>query len=315
MHSRNLLAHNLSLSLAAILIAGSSLHAQTPVSSGWGGIGDPSALPGDPTSSYALDSVDHVNYYSGSVNVAIPLITFGGRGTVAKGNAVPIQRQWSVYEDSPNTALWNYMGGRYTSGFISVGSSSPNPTYCLNTSANSYYGSQATTYITWNGYDGSQTILTDTKYAGQPQDPDSSCNPADRGTVFRSTDGSDLMFVASADVHDGDGYVTGTLVTRDGTKYFFSADTYINKIEDRNGNEIQFSFSSTYAGGLYTVTDPIGRQPTINFTEDLVHDDQDIITYPGYNQASRTITVNYAFCRMCWHQESLYRPMRLSSPS
>ena len=56
--------------------------------------------------------------------------------------------------------------------------------------------------------------MTDTKYAGQPQTPNGSCQPADRGTVFRSTDGTDLMFIANADVHDGDFSVTGTLVSK-----------------------------------------------------------------------------------------------------
>lgn len=285
---------NVLLLAVSSLIVLPSLHAQTPVSAGGGGIGTPSDAPGDPVSSYALDTVDHINYFTGSVNVAIPLLSFGGRGSVGKSIAVPIQRQWSVYAAAPNTVLWNYIGGRYTSGFISIQSSSPNPTYCLNYSQYAYYGSKATTYITWNGYDGSQAILTDTAFAGQPQDPNSSCQPADRGKVFRSTDGSGLMFIANADVHDGDSYVAGTLVSKDGTKYSFSSETYVSQIEDRNGNQIQFAFSSTASGGLYTVTDPIGRKPTINFTEDLIHDDQDVISYPGYQKATRTITVNYA---------------------
>ena len=138
-------------SVVVTLTIASAAYSQKPVSAGWGGIGTPSEAPGDPASSYALDTVDHVNYYTGSVNVAIPIRTFGGRGTVAKTIAIPIQRQWSVYAAAPGTELWNYIGGRYTSGYISIASSSPNPTYCLNTPANAYYGSQATTYIVWNG--------------------------------------------------------------------------------------------------------------------------------------------------------------------
>ncbi len=277
-----------------LAFAACRLDGQTPVSAGWGGIGDPAEAPGDPASSYALDTVDHVNFYSGSVNVAIPVTVFGGRGTVSKTIAIPIQRQWSVYANAPSSQMWNYIGGRYTSGFITFSTSSPNPTSCLNTTNHAYYGSKATSYITWNGYDGSQTVLVDTTFYGEPEDPNGSCQPADRGTVFRSTDGSGLMFVANADVHDGDGSVSGKLITRDGTKYSFSSDSYVNQIEDRNGNLIQFSFSSTPSGGIYTVTDPLNRQPTVNFTEDLVHDDKDVITYPGFNGASRTVTVNYA---------------------
>ena len=300
----------LRLAVSRLLVAGLFLggvatsSGQTPVSAGWGGIGDPSEAPGDPASSYAINSVDHVNYYTGSVNVAIPLITFGGRGSVAKSIAVPIQRQWWVYAGSPGSQMANTIGGRYTSGFISLSTSSPNPQYCLNSSQNAWYGSQATTYISWNGYDGSQTILTDTKYAGQPQTPTGSCQPADRGTVFRSTDGSDLMFVANADVHDGDASVHGTLVSRDGTKYTFSSDPYVSQIEDRNGNLIQFAFSSTSSGGIYAVTDPIGRQPTVNFTETPSADSQDVISY-GAGNIGHTIKVNYSLLQSALNGETL----------
>jgi RHS repeat-associated protein len=276
-------------------MASSLAYGQTSVSGGYGGIGDPAQAPGNPQSSYALTGIDHVNYYSGSVNVVIPILTIGGRGNVSRTIAIPIQRQWevdNVYGSGPGTQLWNYLGGFYTSGFLSFSTSSPNPTYCYNPATNAYYGNQATSYIIWTAFDGTQTILTDTRYHGQPQDPDSSCNPADRDTVFQSTDGSGLTFIASSDVHDGDGLPNGTLFMRDGTKYV-PGGNYIGEIQDRNGNSIQFSFSSTPSGGIYTVTDPVGRQTQINFTEDLIDDDQDVITYPGFNNTTHTITVNY----------------------
>jgi len=262
-------------------------------------IDDPAIAPGTPATSYALSNLDHVNYYSGSVNVTIPVLTIGGRGSASRTIDVPIQRQWGVSTSDqgsvPSSALWNYMGGFYTSGTIQFQTASPNPTFCYNAADNAYYGSQATSYLTWVTYGGTQTVLTDTQFNGQPKDPDASCQPANRGRVFRSTDGTDLTFVAASDVYDGGVVNAGTLITRDGTKFSFSTPAnYITQIEDRNGNQIQFAFQVTASGGIYTVSDPLGRQETINFTEDLDHDTQDVITYPGFNGQTRTIAINYS---------------------
>jgi len=97
--------------LVAILLASSrGLFAQ---SAGYGGIGDPAVAPGNPRTSYALSGIDHVNYYSGSVNFTIPLTTIGGRGTVSSRFTIPIQRQWAVTSVegvyTPFSQFSNYM--------------------------------------------------------------------------------------------------------------------------------------------------------------------------------------------------------------
>ena len=48
------------------------------------------------SSSYALNGLDHINYYNGMMNVAIPLVTIGGRGEASRAITIPIQRQWEV---------------------------------------------------------------------------------------------------------------------------------------------------------------------------------------------------------------------------
>jgi RHS repeat-associated protein len=272
---------------------------------GYGGIGDPASAPGTPASSYALSNIDHVNYYSGNLNVSIPTLTIGGRGTVARPIAIPIERQWSVGSfSSPQTPQWPIMAGYYTSGWISIETESANPNACLmqDPYGNYYYEGLGPflTYIIWHGVGGTETYLRDTKYNGEPQSGNiTSCSqlpsyqPANRGKVFHSFDGSEIGFVADADVMDGQGLPSGTLITQDGTRYRFSADGYVSQIEDRNGNLIRFAFQSTASGGIYTVTDPLVRTESINFSEDLVHDQQDVIAYPGFNGAGRTITVNY----------------------
>jgi hypothetical protein len=84
------------LAWLALPFLGAVLNAQIPVTSGNGGIGDPSQLTGNPASSYALSGVDHLNYYNGSVNLNIPVIAFGGRGDVTSSVTIPIQRYWVV---------------------------------------------------------------------------------------------------------------------------------------------------------------------------------------------------------------------------
>ena len=269
-----------------------SMRGQTPVGGGWGGIGDPSEAPGNPASSYALGSVDYVNYYSGSVNVAIPLPRIGGRGDVLKKQTAQIQRQWSVYANAPSTNLSPYAGTLYTPGQIMIVTASANPSYCYNSLANAYYGNQATSYIVWTSPEGSQTTLTDVKYGGQPLDPNGSCQPADRGAVFRSTDGSGLVFLATSDVHDGDSSVAGTFISRDGTKYTFQNFILMTQIEDRNGNLIQFTYLPVAVGSGAThfrATDSVGRIMNV-----FSQGNQTVISYPGLGGASRTVTVSYA---------------------
>ena len=292
--------------VCALGVSAMALQGQVAPGAGYGGIGDPAGAPGDPATSYALSGLDHVNLYSGSVNLTIPALSIGGRGTVGRNIIIPIQRQWTVTNAggsfTPFSGQWPLISGNYTSGTISIETHSTNANGCQ--VGGQYYAlGPITTYVVWRGADGSETVLTDTKYNGQPLDSNlTSCGQVatysygDRGTVFRSTDGTDLTYVSNADILDNGNAAApnGTLLTRDGTKYTFSADSAVSKIEDRNGNLIQFGFSSTASGGIYTVTDPVGRTSSINFAEDPNSDLQDVLTYPGFNGASRQVKVNYA---------------------
>lgn len=116
---------------ASLLLAGSAclLTAQTS-----GGIGDPAAAPGSPSSSYALNGLDHINYYNGMMNVAIPLVTIGGRGEASRAITIPIQRQWEVTNVdgvyTPDSRQEPNLAGFYTSGYISTQSVSSDSYVC-----------------------------------------------------------------------------------------------------------------------------------------------------------------------------------------
>lgn len=291
------------LILSFVALCTTGLQAQAPEGNA---LGDPAVAPGSPASSYALSGLDHINYYNGLLNTDVPVLTMGGRGSASRTITIPIQRQWSVENlgggnYAPESPNWPILSGLYTSGYISIQSLAAVDDAC-ETDGQPQAGGPFVTYVVWTGFDGTQTILKDTKSNGQEQGAGvDNCaalqtyTQYDRGRVFRATDGSDLMFVSDSDITDQTATLpTGVLVRRDGTKLSFSADTYVKQVEDRNGNLLTNVFSSTPSGGIYTFTDSNTRTYTINFTEDLNTDTQDIITYPGYNGATRTIKINYS---------------------
>lgn len=60
-----------------LLAASSAIYGQSS------GIGDPAVASGNPSSSYDLSAVDHINYYNGLVSITIPTYTVGGRGSAS----------------------------------------------------------------------------------------------------------------------------------------------------------------------------------------------------------------------------------------
>lgn len=72
--------------------------------------------PGSPTGSYQLGAFDSVNFYSGSINFNLPLLTVSGRGSVQSQMMLPLTRRpWRVesYQDGngnphyfPTTEWW-----------------------------------------------------------------------------------------------------------------------------------------------------------------------------------------------------------------
>jgi hypothetical protein len=153
--------------------------------------------------------------------------------------------------------------------------------------------------------DGTQTILRDVKYDGQPQGANvTNCNavagytPVDRGKIFASSDGSDLVFVADQDVYDDkssafDGLLhqSGVLYFKDGTKYRLSGTGDVTQIEDRNGNLVQLTYDDNT--GDITIVDPLNRTITVSIAAGTGPNGAtyDAITYPGTNGAARTVKV------------------------
>src|SRR5579864_5068181 len=306
------------LCFASLMVAGisSRLIAQSYTETNEDGPLAPALAPGTPASSYALSGLDNVNYFNGNLNVHIPVLPLGGRGAAGHLIYGPIERHWSVAKNYDNdTGLTSYapetflssglLTGSYTSGFVTVETSSGQPNRCIITDSNGkhYAGlGPFLTWLVWHSPDGSETVLVDAMFNGQPQNASintctklSTYQPADRGKVFRSYDGQYLTFVADNDVLDGSGQVTGTLLSRDGTQYRIgSGSSYVSQIEDRNGNRLTYTFQLNATGGVYTVNDSAGRTESITITEDPQDNSQDVIVYPGTGGTQRTVYVNYS---------------------
>jgi hypothetical protein len=80
------------------------MHAQneTKVQSGPGVGRTPLVMsPGTPQGSYALNSIESINLFSGKVNIAVPVLPIGGRGESGYTITVPIEsRSWTVQVDT-----------------------------------------------------------------------------------------------------------------------------------------------------------------------------------------------------------------------
>lgn len=273
----------------------------------------PSGLqPGVSAGSYALSGFDNINYFSGSLNFRLPLLTVGGRGAAQYTMTLPIERHWSVrsqghYESCFGTQIcfhWDYWYPEHTSteqpdfspGAMSGKHTGIAATPCINTSQGY---STTLTILTFKTPDGSQVELRDKAHGGRPL-PANPCNSSTdqqpRGRVFTSTDGSSITFVSDAEIRDYWQYSefapTGYLMMRDGTRYRIVTGR-VKWMRDRNGNQLDFTYEieNQYgvSGRVVLVTDSLGRQVTISYRSDTQAYDQ--ISFAGTNGEPRTIRV------------------------
>jgi RHS repeat-associated protein len=296
-----------------LLAMAAAAHAQT--FSQWTELYSPLDAVGTPADTYALSGIEWVNYLNGNLVVQVPLGTARGRGNASFTPSVPlITGSWSVAYLSngssgsyvPGSDISNvFSGWDYTGGFIQVATVSANTNLCLITSQNEWVRlGPYVTKIIWTTSNQTQITFVDSAYNGEPEESATtpSCSQlnsgyqgVNRGQVFRSTDGSNLTFVASQDIYDlplGQG-VTGTLYFPDGTHYIWTNPSLPPEIEDRNGNTLTYSFTSTQYGGYFTVANVTNQSPKFTFTETPASQSYDTLTFPGYNSATRTVQVNY----------------------
>ena len=291
---------------AAIAIAigfASLVRAQGYTDSTTDGLVAPAIAPGNPASSYALSGIDHVNMYNGNLNISIPLVHIGGRGSAGYTMTYSADTQWRVekiYIPISGTswlAVPNSGGTApvpFSPGVVVVRYASVQPSACEGSGGSWFDLGPYVTRVVWIRTDGTESVLLDSNYGGQPEGP-TTCEvnyqPVNRGTVFKSVDGSDLTFVAASNISDypaeGDGSVGGTLYFPDGTKYTVGSNGNITQIEDRNGNLVTLTYPSS--GPLLSVVDPLNRTTTVTYDSSS---QQYKINYHGFNGAARSITIS-----------------------
>ncbi|MBV9760502.1 MAG: RHS repeat protein [Acidobacteriaceae bacterium] len=267
---------------------------------------------GTPQGSYALSNLFTVNYFTGRLNVAIPLVQIGGRGEAKMTINAGLSNDWMLqqaYGPSnlcpnggscttyspilqqiwPGSATYSY-GLQFGAGWvIAKGADS----IVQGVMTNAY----SVTRLYYYRPDGSSTELVDTTYYGQPTftqcDPGYYCPapPTNRGTNFISDDGSQVQFVSDTAISDWINYGTptvrdpsGYLILHDGTKYRVN-NGVVASMEDRNGNLVTISPTS--------IVDSLGRTTTFAAGTSTTGDYTQTLTYPGLNGQARPITIQW----------------------
>ena len=303
----NVIVRALFVALLLVLAAGSAF-AQITSTDGSTASG---IAPGSPAGSYGLSEFDNINLYNGNLNFRLPLIGVLGRGGAKHTMLLASNSKgWRVrktydkiiedYKYSPTQSWWGIMGGygpgalvgRKTAFELSVSS-------CLRDAYGNpqNWPNYTLTRLTFTMPDGTEYELRDQNTNGQPL-LRTGCNTgASRGTVFVSSDSTNVTFISETTINDYVGltaqtfYPTGYLMLRDGTRYRIDSGR-VTWIRDRNGNKVSFAYDAN--GRLSTITDSLNRQVT------LAYDVSDIapyglcdkITYNSFGGVPRVIRVS-----------------------
>ena len=254
-----------------------------------------SIAPGSPAGSYVLSGFDTVNLFNGHLNVQFPIVTIGGRGDAGYTMALPLPPPFfSVY--SPTSGTYTALPAwtppdQYTPGIMELRGGFQEITCGNGTSI----GSNLSTFLVFSDQNGSEHTLYDTSTYGYPSAGLNCPNPPqpiNRGTEFTSTDGSNLVYVSNADIHDAD--PTGPPLN--GHLYFGNGRAYeitgglVTQIRDRNGNLTTLSYENQGTLGqvddidthrLLSVVDPLGRPATITYQSSGLLAGCTTITYAG----------------------------------
>lgn len=197
--------------------------------------------PGAPAGSYALSGFESINLYNGNLDLRLPLITLGGRGTAQRPIMLSINtKKWRVREShtetsstyTPTTTNWGGVNVGYSAGRLQGRQSGYNVRSCSNPNQKRFW--YTLTRLTFVTPDGTEYDLRDELTDGRPMPVTNWCSSttvgAARGTVFRTRDGSGVTFISDAGISDKTSLpvgssgswnlnVSGYLVMRDGTRY------------------------------------------------------------------------------------------------
>lgn len=263
--------------------------------------------PGSPSGSYALSGFDNVNLYNGNLSFQLSLLGVSGRGGAQMPVMLPIAGKWRVSDIAipqigggfthrylPIQSWWENNERKYSPGTMAGRQAGFDEMQCPDGTKVFPY---SITRLTFTAPDGTEYELRDQLTGGQPGN-NGLCNysnPPSRGTDFITVDGSAATFVSDTTIYDqpispspGEIYPSGYFLLRDGTRYRID-NGLVSWVRDRNGNKLTFSYDGS--NRVSTITDSLNRQVTITYNTGPGTSDQ--ITYKGFSETPRTISVNY----------------------
>ena len=260
--------------------------------------------------------LDYVSNYNGHLTVRVPLLSIRGRSAGVSLNLVRNSSHWVVQKvQDRNHITYNPkadLNGKglrlpfYDPARLYLQNSTNSGALCLNFN-NGFPATTLRRFILITS-DGDEHELRDQSYDGQPLTYTfSTGNGAARGTIFRSSDGSDLTFISDTPIFDvcSNGRSetgTGYLLFPNGTRYRF-VDGLLQTIRDRNGDTLTFTYGTNVSDQrtyrrLTQVVDSINRSVTIAYSDVGIVDPPvllyDQITYKGFGGTQRSIKVWYS---------------------
>lgn len=233
------------------------------------------------------------------------MLSVGGRGDAAMNVAVGLNPEpWVVKGTGVTHDWWSTLKPGYGPGVmqgrrIGIKFDGPGQT-CSSDGLFHYRWTQ--TSLTFTTSDGTEFELWD-KQSGRPW-IDAGTNYCStgpsRGYEFVTHDGSSATFVSDSEIIDRSRFApnteqfifpSGYLLLRDGRRYRI-INGLVDSMRDRNGNKLTFTYGVNSGDPLtyrkvLTITDSLNRVVSFQYLSN-----SDVITFKGFNGATRTITIN-----------------------
>jgi|GEM_PF-1012891 len=244
--------------------------------------------------------IEQYNGFNGYLTLSAPLHHIGGRGEAGFDLVWNLQPGWVAgYLGKPNDFPYADpypTGNSYGESTNTWGLGGPGAVYIRtgynwkSCSNGAYVPSQSLTTLTFVMPNFGQVTLLDTSTNGgtiaTPYDLCQNFAPAtwddNRGTSFRSIDGSQIQFNASSNVQEqwsnthsySVATVSGTLVFPSGVTYTVT-NSVVTAITDRNGNQMLLTYGGPNTNidlyltvpALTQITDSLNRPTTINYSD------------------------------------------------
>ncbi len=274
----------------------------------------PAVAPGAPTGAYRISDIENVNLSNGNLNVSLPLLQIGGRGTAGYTMMLPIENKWNIRQvtsrsgDHGNVITHHYFpednwGGfspnrsKYSPGSMRGQRASDIPEACHIEATNPLQlvnpPGRVLSRFVFIGADGTQVEFYDQRTKGKPAYfPGCEYNPddANRGTVWESNAGvtfvNDVITIEEHNPsYDTEITPSGVLIFPNGNRYRIDQGL-VSYIIDRDGNKVSFVY---FGQNVSSITDSLGRVITINYG--YTDASSDFIFFKGTDGTTRTIEV------------------------